>query len=84
MLIFVEFAECLKNGENVTSDAAQSLVIKLQDYITNHYYTCTNEILLGLGQMYIADERFKACIDKYGEGTSKFVFESSAKYCNNE
>ena len=39
--------------------AAEELVAKLQAHITANYYTCTDEILAGLGKMYVADERFK-------------------------
>ena len=73
MAIFVEFAECKINRFAANSPEVKSLVVKLQDYITQNYYTCTNEILTGLGQMYVADERFKQNIDKYGEGTAEFV-----------
>ena len=38
-------------------------------------------ILAGLGQMYVADERFKKNIDKYGEGTAEFAAEAIAVYC---
>lgn len=78
MAIFAEFAACKENGAD--SSEAKALVIQLQTYITEHYYTCTDEILAGLGQMYIADERFKANIDKYGEGTAAFVSEAIAAY----
>jgi hypothetical protein len=56
-------------------------VAKLQAHITENYYTCTDEILAGLGQMYAADERFKKNIDKYGEGTAEFVSKAIAIYC---
>ena len=73
MNIFAKFAECMKNGNTAHSDEAQTLVKELQNYITENYYTCTNEILTGLGQMYVADERFKQSIDKYAPGTAEFV-----------
>ena len=73
MSIFAEFAECKKAGLAPNVPEVQSLVGKLQDFITKNYYTCTNDILAGLGQMYVADERFKKNIDKYGEGTAEFV-----------
>lgn len=79
--IFAEFAVCKNNGHGVDSPEVQSLVGKLQGYITQNYYTCTNEILVGLGQMYVADERFKKNIDKYGEGTAEFVSEAIALFC---
>ena len=73
MSIFAEFAECKNAGLAPNAPEVQSLVGKLQDFITKNYYTCTNDILAGLGQMYVADERFKKNIDKYGEGTAEFV-----------
>ena len=79
--IFAEFGACLKSGENAESDAAQSLVKKLQQHITDDFYTCTSQILSGLGQMYVADERFSNHIDKNGPGTAAFVSEAIAAYC---
>ncbi len=81
MTVFVKLAECKQNGCAADSDKTQSLVKELHAYITENYYTCTNEILMGLGQMYIADERFKTNIDKNGEGTAEFVSKAIEKYC---
>ena len=80
MAIFAEFAACKDNGASADSVEAQTLVAKLQTYITDHYYTCTDEILAGLGKMYVDDERFKKNIDKYGEGTSEFASEGIRIY----
>ncbi len=81
MAIFDEFAVCKQSGAEVDSNEAQALVAKLQAHITENYYTCTNEILAGLGKMYVADERFKKNIDKYGEGTAEFASNSIEVYC---
>lgn len=55
-------------------EEAQNLIKKLQNFITENYYTCTDEILKGLGQMYISDERFKKSIDNAGgAGTAEFT-----------
>ena len=80
MAIFAEFAACKANGANADSAEAQALVAKLQAHITENYYTCTDVILAGLGQMYACDERFKKNIDKYGEGTAEFVAEAIKIY----
>ena len=80
MAIFAEFAACKASGARVDSAEAQALVAKLQAHITANYYTCTDEILAGLGQMYVADERFKKNIDKYGEGTAEFAAEGIRIY----
>ena len=81
MTIFAEFAACKESGAEADSDEAQALVAKLQAHITANYYTCTDEILAGLGKMYVADERFKKNIDKYGEGTAEFASEAIEVYC---
>ena len=80
--IFIEFSKCIKNGLNPDSNEVQHLVETLQNHITQNYYNCTNEILLGLGQMYVADERFKGNIDKSGEGTAAFVKAAIEVYCS--
>ena len=80
MANFAEFATCKDSGASADSAEVQALVAKLQAHITANYYTCTDEILAGLGKMYVADERFKKNIDKYGEGTAEFVAVSMAKY----
>ena len=79
--IFGEFAACKDNGYDVHSPEVQSIVGKLQEYITQNYYTCTNNILAGLGKMYVADERFTKSIDKYGEGTAEFAADAIEVYC---
>lgn len=79
--IMAEFALCMKNGETPASAKAQSLVKMLQNHITENYYQCTNEILAGLGQMYVADERFKSNIDKHADGTAVFICEAIDIYC---
>ena len=81
MAVFAEFAVCKQNGVEADFDEAQALVAKLQAHITANYYTCTDEILAGLGGMYVADERFKKNIDKYGEGTAEFASEAITVYC---
>ena len=81
MAIFAEFAKCKDSGASADSAEAQTLVAKLQAHITANYYTCTDEILAGLGKMYVADERFKKNIDKYSEGTAEFTSEAIVVFC---
>ena len=84
MAIFAEFSACKNSGVRADSAEAQALVAKLQVHITENYYTCTDEILAGLGKMYAADERFKKNIDKYGEGTAEFAAEGIRIYVENK
>lgn len=80
--IFEEFASCMKCGAEPETAEAQTLVGKLQQHITEHYYTCTNQTLAGLGQMYVADERFRENIDRHADGTAEYVSKAIARYCS--
>ena len=82
MAIFAEFAVYKDSGASADSAEAQAVVAKLQAHITENYYTCTDEILAGLGKIYVADERFKKNIDKCGEGTAEFASEAIEIYCS--
>jgi len=79
--VFAAFAVCKAEGNAPKSENAQALVARLQSYITENFYTCTRQILSGLGQMYVMDERFKENIDKNGDGTADFVSNAIAVYC---
>lgn len=79
MDIFAEFGEIRHLSPD--SDEAHGLVEKLQGYITDHYYTCTDRILESLGQMYAAGGDMTANIDRYaGEGTGAFTNEAIEAY----
>ncbi|MBE5799220.1 MAG: MerR family transcriptional regulator [Clostridiales bacterium] len=62
-------------------ERVQALVARWQQYITDHFYDCTDEILAGLGQMYVCDERFRQNIDHNGEGTAACMSRAIAAYC---
>lgn len=65
--------------------AVQEKIRTLQAFLTEHYYTCTREILSALGEMYETDPRFTACIDQAGgEGTAAFVGQAISIYCAGE
>ena len=67
----------------IEDEKVQGKIKELQQFITENYYNCTNEILYSLGQMYINDERFKNSVDKAGgEGTAEFVCEAISFYCS--
>lgn len=80
MAVFAEFGEIKE--EDPTSQKAQSLVKKLQDFITEHFYTCSDEILADLGRMYTDNGEFSANIDKAGgPGTAEFTGKAIEIYC---
>lgn len=72
MLIFREFGEI--RHTDPAADEAQNLVVKLQNFFTEYFYNCTDEILKSLGKMYSGGGDFTKSIDEYGgEGTAVFV-----------
>ena len=80
--IFNSFSEYMKQEKELNSIETQNLVKTLQNHISENYYLCTNDILLGLGQMYVSDERFKMNIDKNADGTAEYVYNAIKIYCN--
>lgn len=81
MKVFEEFGQmktCEPSDEKVYNQ-----VKKLQNYICEHYYKCSDEVLAGLGQMYVADNRFTNNIDNAGgKGTALFVSRAIEMYIN--
>lgn len=60
----------------------QQQVKKLQDFITANYYTCTKQILAGLGRMYSAGGEMTDHIDAAGgKGTAEFAAKAILEYC---
>ncbi len=80
MQLFTEFGTMMDRRADV--ETVQVQVRKLQEYITVHYYTCTDEILKNLGMMYIADTEFMKNIDlSGGDGCASFVAAAIEIYC---
>lgn len=81
MGIFAEFGTMLKLDPS--EEKVQSQVKKLQDFITENFYNCSDEILYSLGNMYADGGDFTENIDKAGgKGTAEFVFKAITIYCN--
>ena len=65
-----------------SSDEAQAQVVKLQSYISDNYYKCSDEILAGLGQLYVAGGEFTDNIDAAGgKGTAEFISKAIEIHC---
>lgn len=81
MQIFAEFGQMM--ALEPSDEEVQVQVKKLQDYITEHFYTCTKDILRGLGKMYSAGGEFTENIDRAGgSGTAVFTAKAIEVYCN--
>lgn len=78
--IFKGFAEL--RGNNSNDESVFALVKRWQEHISKNFYPCSDEILASLGEMYITDERFKANIDAFGEGTAELMSKAIKEYCS--
>jgi len=80
MNLFFEFGDMKDKAPE--DPAVQAQVKKLQDYITENFYTCTKQILAGLGQIYTAGGEMTTNIDVAGgKGCAEFVAEAIKIYC---
>ena len=80
MDIFAEFGAI--RDHDPASAEAQALVGKLQGYITEHYYTCSDRILLSLSKMYAGGGSMTENIDRTGgPGTGAFSAKAIEIHC---
>lgn len=77
--IFREFALCRRLSPK--DERVATLVRQWQNMISHHFYECSDEMLLSLGELYVEDERFRENIDRHGEGTAVFVRDAIRANC---
>lgn len=68
-------------GQDPAAPEVQAVLADWQVFITAHYYPCTDEILAGLGELYLADARFRENLDRFGEGTAALLSAAIAVRC---
>lgn len=71
--IYEEFVQLLEAGVDPSDDAARAAVDRHRDHIARWFYECSPEIHAGLGQMYVADERFTRSIDAAADGLAAYL-----------
>lgn len=80
MQIFAEFGQMREMDP--AEEQVQLQVKKLQEYITEHFYKCSNKILCGLGRMYAGGGDLTENIDAFGgNGTAEFVSKAIDIFC---
>lgn len=67
------FLALMEAGEAAESAEAMNLAERHREHITKWFYDCTPEIHAGLGQMYVADQRFTTKIDEAGPGLAAYM-----------
>ena len=71
--VYEEFAQLLEAGVDPSDGAARAAVDRHRDHISRWFYECSPEIHAGLGQMYVADERFTRNIDAAADGLAAYL-----------
>jgi DNA-binding transcriptional MerR regulator len=72
------FLDLRAEGVPPSDPAAMAVAEEHRAHITSWFYDCSIEIHTGLGQIYVADERFRKNIDKAGEGLAEYMSEAIA------
>lgn len=72
--VFSGFAALV--GHSPVSPEVRALVVKWRELISSRFYHCSDEMLAGLGEMYLVDERFAKTLNAYGEGTAALMSEA--------
>ena len=78
--IFRAFA-ALDEGTDPAGSEAQALVKRWHTFIEDNFYPCPKQVLAGLGQLYICDERSRENLDAFGAGTAQLMSDAIAAYC---
>ncbi len=81
--IYSKIADLVKAGVTPEEASVQIQIQKWRDHITANFYNCTIDICQGLGEMYLADVRFKTNIDKVCPGLTEFLSKAIAFYVDN-
>lgn len=80
--IYTRLASLMDKGPADTQ--VQEAIGDWRRHITDSFYNCTLEIFRGLGDLYVADERFTANIDRHRPGLALFMRDAMHLYCDNQ
>ena len=71
--IYAEAADAMRRGVDPTAPEALAIAERHRLSIDKWFYPCSRAMHAGLAGMYEADERFRATIDRAGEGLTPFL-----------
>ncbi|NLA76783.1 MAG: MerR family transcriptional regulator [Clostridiales bacterium] len=78
--VYDMFIAAMNKGLAPESEAALLAARSWQEYISKHFYECTDVILAGLADMYTGDERFTENINSRKKGLAQFMSDSIKAY----
>ena len=68
-------------GHDPAQPAVQALVGRWHDHLRNSYEP-TSDVLRGLGQLYVEDERFVSFYERIASGLAPFLSQAITIYCD--
>ncbi|SIS45956.1 MerR family transcriptional regulator [Salimicrobium flavidum] len=80
--MFQDLATLRHNGPESTD--AQEKIGEFYRFLNDHFGTYSPDMFRGLGEMYVADERFTENIDRYGQGLAVFMNEAMAVWAKKQ
>lgn len=79
-----QLAELYLGGAAIDDARVGSLIDQARETIDTYFYPCSVEMFSQLGQMYVADERFKAYYDKFAPGLAQFYSDAIRHFCSKD
>jgi DNA-binding transcriptional MerR regulator len=76
--IYRKLADLMAAGTPARDPAVQAAAEEHREHISKWFYPCSKEIHRGLGEMYVADPRFTANLDRYAPGFAQFLRDAFA------
>ncbi|WP_406235213.1 MerR family transcriptional regulator [Nocardia sp. NBC_01009] len=80
--IAADYGRARAAGRTPDSDEVQAIAQRHRDWLGDGWQL-TAEAFIGLGEMYVADPRFRKNYDLHGEGTAEFVRDAMKVYAEN-
>ena len=74
-------AVAMTSGATAEADAVQELIAQHFDWICQ-FWMPSRDAYVGLGEMYVADERFKARYEQIATGLAEFLKDAMRLYAN--
>lgn len=71
--IYARLAELMQQGAAASDPAVQAAVEDHRVHLERWFYPCSRQMHHGLGEMYVADPRFAANLDKVAPGFAQFL-----------
>lgn len=78
--IFFGFSKNISKGLEPVSEENIKLAKKLHEHLCKYSFDCPMDIFSSIGYGYVQNAEFKNNLDKFGEGTARYVCDAIQQY----